>query len=275
MERIQLWGEAGINHNGHLDLAFKLCDIAKESGCDVVKFQCRFPEVSTPKDQWYVKKEWEGEILDYIAYRHKVEFGKLEYDAIDRHCCEIGIRWTASVWDCESLEFLMQYDVPFVKVPSAHLVNDLLVDRVVACGKPFVLSTGMSTEQEIRNVIENVPYIDGSFLMHCTSTYPARDETLNLAYMKSLRGYGFPVGFSSHSDSPYPAIVAGAMGAVAIEQHFTIDRSMPGSDHAASLEQKGLSLLRRELDRIPIIVGDGVKRVYDEELKIRKKLRGV
>jgi N-acetylneuraminate synthase len=272
---IYLISEAGLNHNGNLGMALEMIDQCAEIGVSCIKFQKREIEVSTPKEMWYKKREWCGEIVDYISYRRMVEFGKDQYDAIDAHCKKVGIRWTASVWDQESVDFMAQYDVPFIKIPSAHLTNSPLVQKVYDSGVPLVISTGMSTEEEIQKALSPIKaFFTGSSLMHCTSTYPCADSEINLGYMEELRVYGLPVGFSSHSDSPYPPIIAAAMGAKSIEAHYTLNRALPGTDQAASLEYKGMALLKRELERIPVLVGDGTKRVFDSELPSRLKLRG-
>jgi N-acetylneuraminate synthase len=272
---IYLIAEGGLNHNGHLDWALKLCGQAKEAGCDAIKFQKREVEVSTPKEMWNTPREWEGEVIPYIDYRRKVEFGKHEFDVIALHCERINIGFSLSVWDEPSVDFAQQYVLPWVKIPSAHLTNHSLIRKAAGMGGfPIVLSTGMSTQEEIDQAVPLVPSLTGASLMHCTSTYPARDESLNLSYMSKLSSHGFPVGFSSHSPTPYPAIGAGYLGAKSVEAHLTLDRSLPGSDQAASLEFKGMALLRRELDRIDLVMGDGVKRVTDDELPIRRKLRG-
>ena len=271
---VYLIAEGGINHNGHLDWALKLCQIAKESGCNAVKFQKREPEVSTPKEMWNVQREWEGEIISYIDYRRKVEFGQRECDVIALRCGQLGIDFSLSVWDEPSLDFAMRYGLPWIKIPSAHLNNHALMDRASSHGYPLVVSTGMSTQVEIERALEHVPHVPGASVMHCTSTYPAKDETLNLSYMKKLSYFGLPVGFSSHSPTPFPAIGAGYLGAKSVEAHLTLDRALPGSDQAASLEFKGMQLLRRELDRIDVVTGSGEKEVYPDELPIRRKLRG-
>lgn len=271
---IYLIAEGGVNANGHLDWALRLCDEAKVAGCDAIKWQKRQVEVSTPKEMWNVLREWEGETVTYIDYRRKVEFGKAEFDTIARHCEAIGIQWSLSVWDEPSVEFAQQYDLPWIKIPSAHLTNHDLLNKVASTGIPMVVSTGMSTQDEIDDAVPLVPFISGASLMHCTSSYPAKDADLNLSYMYKLSTHGFPVGFSSHSPTPYPAIGAGYLGARSIEAHLTLDRSLPGSDQAASLELKGMTLLRRELDRVEVVMGDGVKRIEQDELPIRKKLRG-
>lgn len=271
---IYLIAEGGLNHNGHLDWALKLCQQAKDAGCNAIKFQKREIEVSTPKEMWNVQREWEGEIISYIDYRRKVELGKHEYDVIAYRCGQLEMDFSLSVWDEPSLDFAMQYGLPWIKIPSAHLTNHALLDKASSHGYPLVVSTGMSTEREIGEAMQHIPNITGASVMHCTSTYPARDETLNLLYIKKLSYFGLPVGFSSHSPTPFPAIGAGYLGAKSVEAHLALDRTLPGSDQAASLELKGMQLLRRELDRIDVVMGSGEKEIYPDELPIRKKLRG-
>lgn len=274
MGHITLIGEVGINANGHIDWALKLCDMAKDAGCDVVKFQRREVEISTPRAMWDVTREFEGEVMSYIDYRRRVEFCKCDYDKIDKHCREIGIRWTASVWDIPSVDFMNQYEVPWLKIPSAKLTEHELIDYANKTGKPVVISTGMSTEEEIHFAVRHNINRTGASLMHCTSTYPANDAELNLGYLRRLKWNGFPVGFSSHSPSPMPAIYSVFEGAQSIECHITLSRALPGTDQSASLEADGIHLVRREIDRIDVVRGTGKKVVFDSEISSRKKLRG-
>ena len=271
--------EVGINHQGSLEYAFALIDMAKNVGAEWVKFQKREPEVSTPKHMWDVQRDsiWDyDKTISYIDYRRRIEFGKKEYDAIDKYCRQIGIGWFASVWDIESADFMTQYWPPMMKVPSAHLTNYSLLDHINRLGFPIVLSTGMSTQEEIIKASRFLDSQPATMVMHCHSAYPAPDAELGLHMIGTLGAtLAFvPIGYSSHSTSPFPALYAAVLGAVAIECHITVDRTLLGSDHRASLEKHGLEILSRELKRISVCMGDGRKKVWDSELPSRLKLRG-
>lgn len=272
-------GEIGINHSGSLDKAKDLVRMAARCNVPIVKFQKRTPELCVPKDQWNVQKATPWNTIEpYIEYRRKMEFDYDQYREIDSLCKSLGIEWTASVWDVPSLEFITRFDVPFIKIPSALLTNHDLIRMTIDTDRPIVLSTGMSTLDEIDEAVSLFPYDYDVTLLHCDSTYPSPDDQTNLRCIEALRlryiHKRIPIGYSLHNKSPYPAIYSVFYGATMIEAHITLDRSSVGSDHAASLEESGLHLLTREVNRIPSLVGDGVKRVYDSELNARKKLRG-
>lgn len=272
---IYLIAEGGVNANGHLDWALKMCDQAFEAGCDAIKWQKRTPELAIPEHQWNIPRQFEGETLTYLEYKKKVEFGKKEYDAIGRYCDLIGLAWSVSVWDTEAVDFISHYDVPWIKIPSAKATDHALIMKANELGLPLVVSTGMTTEDEISRSVPLITRQDGASLMHCNSSYPAKDAELDLSYIPVMREkFGFPVGFSSHSTSPWPAVTAVAVGATSVEAHLTLDRTLEGSDHAASLEIKGMALLRREIDRVPVVLGSPQKRVWESELPSRLKLRG-
>ncbi|WP_046779430.1 N-acetylneuraminate synthase family protein [Streptomyces yangpuensis] len=269
-------GEIGINHNGDLGNAFALIDAAAEAGCDAVKFQKRTPEICTPRDQWDIERDTPWGRMTYIDYRHRVEFGEDEYRAIDEHCAKRGIDWFASPWDTEAVAFLEKFDVPAHKVASASLTDDELLRAVRATGRTVVLSTGMSTPQQIRHAVE----VLGSaniLLCHATSTYPAKAEELNLRVIDTLREEypNVPIGYSGHETGLQTTLAAVALGATFVERHITLDRAMWGSDQAASVEPGGLARLVRDIRTIETALGDGVKRVYDSELGPMKKLRRV
>ncbi|MFH1308553.1 MAG: N-acetylneuraminate synthase family protein [Patescibacteria group bacterium] len=266
--------EVGINHNGDLRLAKQLIDLAAINGADAIKFQKRTPELCVPEEQKNQPKETPWGDMTYLDYKKKMEFGKAEYDEIDRYCKEKGILWTASPWDIPSVEFLEQYDVPFYKVPSAHLTNKELLLKLKETGKPILLSTGMSTEEEIKKAVEILGEAEVAIL-HCNSGYPAKDEELNLAYIKKLKEV-FPnnvIGYSGHENGIAASLIAAMLGARIVERHITLDRTMWGTDHAASIEYNGLRRLTRDLKKIPIWVGDPVKKVSEIEEKMKKKLR--
>jgi N-acetylneuraminate synthase len=275
----KLWAEIGINHQGSVEIAIKMIDAAQRAGADLVKFQMRVPELAVPKSQWDKPKVWQGQEMTYLEYKKKLELSRDDYYRIDRHCAEVGINWTASVWDYESAVFLVSFAdrIPFIKIPSAKLTDHVLLKQVSrGFNMPIVLSTGMSTVDEIEAAIDVIPSENLVMLLHCNSSYPACDAEQNLSVIETLRqDFNFPVGFSSHHKSPFPALYAAARyGVPAVETHFTLDRSWEGTDHASSLESDGLELLAREFLRIPIVLGDGQKVVYDSELPSRLKLRG-
>ncbi|MEU8462256.1 N-acetylneuraminate synthase family protein [Streptomyces sp. NPDC029003] len=269
-------GEIGINHNGELANALALIDAAADAGCDAVKFQKRTPEICTPRDQWDIERDTPWGRMTYIDYRHRVEFGEDEYRAVDEHCAERGIAWFASPWDTEAVAFLEKFDVPAHKVASASLTDDELLRALRATGKTVILSTGMSTPQQIRHAVE-VLGSENIVLLHATSTYPAKAEELNLRVIQSLEAAypNVPVGYSGHETGLQTTVAAVAMGACAVERHITLDRAMWGSDQAASVEPGGLARLVRDIRTIETALGDGVKRVYASELGPMKKLRRV
>lgn len=269
-------GEIGINHNGDLGTALALIDAAAEAGCDAVKFQKRTPEICTPRDQWDVERDTPWGRMTYIDYRHKVELGEDEYRAVDAHCAARGIDWFASPWDTEAVAFLEKFDPPAHKVASASLTDDELLRTLRATGRTVVLSTGMSTPQQIRHAVE-VLGSDNILLCHATSTYPAKAEELNLRVINTLREEypNVPIGYSGHETGLQTTLAAVALGATFVERHITLDRAMWGSDQAASVEPGGLARLVRDIRTIEAALGDGVKRVYASELGPMKKLRRV
>ncbi|MFE1787823.1 N-acetylneuraminate synthase family protein [Streptomyces sp. NPDC059525] len=269
-------GEIGINHNGELANALALIDAAADAGCDAVKFQKRTPEICTPRDQWDIERDTPWGRMTYIDYRHRVEFGEDEYRAVDEHCAKRGIDWFASPWDTEAVTFLEKFDVPAHKVASASLTDDELLLALRATGKTVILSTGMSTPQQIRHAVE-VLGSENIILLHATSTYPAKAEELNLRVINSLEAAypNVPVGYSGHETGLQTTVAAVAMGACAVERHITLDRAMWGSDQAASVEPGGLARLVRDIRTIETALGDGVKKVYESELGPMKKLRRV
>lgn len=268
--------EIGINHNGSLELARKLIDGAVLAGCDAVKFQKRNPEKCVPKDQWYIERDTPWGRMTYIDYRYKVEFGQREYEAIDRHCKDRGILWFASCWDEDSVAFMEQFDPPCYKIASAAVTDiDLLLEHR-ATGKPLILSTGMSTMEEIDRAVR-VLGKKRLLIAHTTSTYPCPPEQLNLRVIPVLkqRYPECPIGYSGHEVGLSPTWAAVSLGATFVERHITLDRAMWGSDQAASVEIGGLMRLVANIRDIEKAMGDGIKKVYPEELKQREKLRRV
>lgn len=269
--------EIGINHNGSLEVAKKLIDMAKEAGVDIVKFQKRSPDICVPEKMKKVMKcgtPW-GDIT-YLEYRHKVEFWEREYDEIDRYCKRIGIEWTASAWDTESQKFLKPYDLKYNKVASAVLTNRELIEMVADEGKYTFISTGMSTLEEIDKAVGVFKKKDCEFeLMHCNSSYPMPAEEANLRCIPMLRErYECNVGYSGHEPGIQISLAAVVFGITSLERHITLNRTMWGSDHACSLEKHGIEILIRDVKVILKALGDGSKHIYPGELEKRKQLRG-
>jgi len=239
--------EIGINHNGDLDIAKKLIDAAVLSGCDAVKFQKRNPDVCVPEHQKDILRETPWGTMTYLEYKHRVEFGKEEYDEIDQYCKDKGIAWSASPWDLDSLEFLNQYDLPFIKIPSAMITNEKLMRESARTGKKIIFSTGMSEIEEVDRAVEIMRDEKAEFaLLHCNSTYPAPLKDLNLQCIQTLKErYGCEVGYSGHEFRLGTTVAAVYLGATILERHITIDRTMWGSDHLSSVEPQGLIKLVR------------------------------
>lgn len=266
--------EIGINHNGELDIARALIDVAVESGCDAVKFQKRTPAICVPPDQRELRRETPWGEMSYLEYKERIEFGDEEFSAIARHCTAAGIDWFASPWDIPSVEFLEEFDVVAHKIPSALLTDDALLEACAATGKPVILSTGMSTMEEVDHAVSLLPS-DRLVLLHATSTYPCPAEEANLRTMQTLaERFDVPVGYSGHERGLQISVAAVALGAVMVERHLTLDRTMWGSDHAASLEPRGMESLVRDIRIIESALGDGIKRVHQGELEPRRRLRG-
>jgi N-acetylneuraminate synthase len=266
--------EIGINHNGDVELAKRLIDVAALAGCNAVKFQKRTPEICVPEEQKMLERDTPWGRITYLEYRHRVEFDRAEFQIVDEHCQQRGILWTASCWDEPSLAFVEQFQPPFYKVASPTLTNDELLAAHVRLGRPLIASTGMSTMEEIDHAAgilgDRVPWM----FLHCTSSYPARASEINLRMIDTLRErYRRPVGYSGHEVGLQISLAAVARGADALERHITLDRAMWGSDQAASVEPQGLQRLVRDIRVIEMALGDGVKQVYDSELPVRAKLR--
>lgn len=272
-ERVYLVAEIGINHNGDLEIAKQLIDVAAVAGFDSVKFQKRNPELAVPPEQRDLMRETPWGIMTYLEYRYRVEFGQDEYTEIDRYCKERGIDWFTSCWDPDSVDFVEQFDTVCYKVASASLTDKELLERLVETDKPIALSTGMSTMDEIRAAVAMIPK-ERLLLAHTTSTYPCPPRELNLRMIHTLKDeFDVPVGYSGHEVGLTTTVSAVAMGAQWIERHITLDRAMWGSDQAASIEPGGLMRLVRDVRDTEAAMGDGTKKVYDSELPIRAKLR--
>ena len=281
MKKTYIIAEIGINHNGDLDIAKRLIDIASAAGCDAVKFQKRDPDVCVPEHQKNVVKDTPWGSMTYLEYKHRTEFGEIEYDEIDRYCKERKIRWSASPWDLGSLDFLLKYDVPFIKIPSAMLTNKALLEGCLSSGKKVILSTGMSTEDEISEAVSfleeriTVKSKSSYAILHCNSTYPAPLEEINLSCIKTLKErFNCEVGYSGHEFRLGTSVAAIYLGASIIERHITLDRTMWGSDHLSSIEPQGLFKLVSGIRELEKAYGDGVLKVSESEKDVRKKLRG-
>jgi N-acetylneuraminate synthase len=267
--------EIGVNHNGSVQIAKDLIKQAFHAGVDAVKFQKRTPELCVPKNQWNIMRETPWGYISYMEYRQKMEFQQEEYAEIDRFCKELGISWFASVWDEPSVEFLEQYQPICYKVPSASLTDHNLLACLRATGRPVILSTGMSTMEQIHEAVKELD-MDRLVICHATSTYPCDPQELNLHVIETLRGaFPCPVGYSGHEVGLITSVVAVALGACMVERHITLDRAMWGSDQAASVEPQGFERLVKYVRVTEQSLGDGIKRVYDSEMSSLRKLRRV
>jgi N-acetylneuraminate synthase len=268
-------GEIGLNHNGDVEIAKKLIDVSAEAGAQAVKFQKRTPDIATPEHMKNTPRETPWGTMTYLEYRYRVEFEKEQYTEIAAYSKSKGLDWFASPWDEPSVDFLEEMGVTTHKVASASVTDLGMLRRLKETGKPIILSTGMSTIEQIDTAVETLG-TDKLVLMHATSTYPLPPEEANLRMIHTLKErYGVPVGYSGHEPGLQISIAAVALGAVAVERHITLDRTMWGSDHAASLEPKGFESLVRDIRIIEQALGDGVKRVFPGELAPLSKLRRV
>lgn len=275
-ESVYIIAEIGINHNGSLENALRLIEGAHEAGCDCVKFQKRTPELCVPKDQWNIERDTPWGRMTYIDYRHKVELGYQEFQTIDTLCRKLGIDWTASCWDEESVDFMNRFNVPFLKAASASLTDIPLLKKKKSTGKPLMISTGMSTMEEIDSAVSEIGS-ENLLIAHSTSTYPCKPEELNLRVIQTLKKK-FPevlVGYSGHEVGLTPTLAAVSLGATFVERHITLDRAMWGSDQAASVEVGGFRRLVDNIRDVERSLGDGIKCVYESEMGQRKKLRRV
>jgi N-acetylneuraminate synthase len=279
MKPVYIIAEIGINHNGDINIAKRLIDISAAAGCNAVKFQKRNPDVCVPEHQKNVLRDTPWGKMTYLEYKYKVEFNKEEYDEIDSYCKQQGIAWSASPWDIDSLKFLEQYDLPFIKIPSAMITNKKLIKAAGETGKKIIISTGMSTPEEIDEAVHELEvhceYKDIAIL-HCNSTYPAPLNELNLSCIKTLKEKykHIAIGYSGHEFRLGTSVSAVYFGAEIIERHVTLDRTMWGSDHMCSLEPQGLFKLVSGIRELEQAHGDGKIKVTDSEKPVRKKLRG-
>jgi len=273
-EKVFIIAEIGINHNGSLRLAKRLIKEAFQAGAEAVKFQKRTPELCVPVDQWYIERDTPWGRMTYIDYRFKVELSLQDYSEIDRYCKKLGIIWSASCWDEDSVDFIEQFDVPFYKAASASLTDQSLLNKKRSTGKPLMISTGMSTLKEIKDAVKFLGK-ENLMIAHSTSSYPCKLEELNLKMITTLQKMyiDIPIGYSGHETGLSPTWAAVALGANFVERHITLDRAMWGSDHAASVEPGGFKRLVENIRDIEKALGDGIKKIYDSEVGQRKKLR--
>lgn len=270
--------EIGINHNGDIQIAKRLIDAAFAIGWDCVKFQKREPDIAVPEAQKDVIRDTPWGQMSYLDYKKRIEFGKAEYDAIDEYCKGKPISWTASPWDIPSLEFLLQYDVPFIKLASAANGNKELIRKTCEAQKPIIISTGMCMQEELDTCVSWLEhYSDGNYiLMHTNSTYPAANDKLNLRYIQTLKErYHCLVGYSGHEQNLEPTVMAVTLGARVIERHVTISHTMWGTDQKASLEINAMDMLYKRCMSVMQAMGDGEKTLDEDEMQVRAKLRGM
>jgi len=270
---VYIVAEIGINHNGDLDTAKDMILSAKDTGADAVKFQKRTPELCVPKEQRDIMRETPWGYITYMEYRERVEFGEADYREIDRYCKEIGIDWFVSVWDELSVDFIEEFDPLVYKLPSASLTDHKLLLKVRDTGRPMIISTGMSTSEQIDAAVKVIGLKD-LVILHSTSSYPCNPDELNLMVVSTLKEkYNCPIGYSGHEVGLIPSVVAVGLGANMVERHFTLDRAMWGGDQSASVEPGGFRRLVKYIRVTEMALGDGVKRVYDSEKAPMKKLR--
>ena len=271
-----LIGEAGINHNGDLGIAKKLIDATFATSWNCVKFQKRTPPVCVPEHQKNLIMDTPWGKMTYLEYKYKIEFGREEYNYIDKYCREKPLVWTASVWDLDSLEFLELYELPFIKIPSAMLTNHELLIETAKTGLPVLLSTGMSTLEEVDQAVDLLEQWAKSYaILHCNSAYPASYDELNLGVIPRLiERYNCVVGYSGHEYGLEPTIIAVVLGARIVERHISVDHDLWGTDQKCSVEVHGMNMLYKRILAFKEVIGDGIKVVTENELSIRKKLRG-
>jgi len=274
-DRVFVIAEIGINHNGDVDLAKELMACAARAGCDAVKFQKRTPHIAVPESQRSVPRDTPWGTVTYLEYKERIEFDEVEYREVDAHAKTLGLEWFASPWDVPSVEFLEGFGVSIHKIASACLTDVDLLRAISETRRKVILSTGMSTIEEIDRAVEILGTSDLT-LMHSTSTYPCPPDEANLRTIETLRHrYRVPVGYSGHETGLQISLAAVALGAVAIERHITLDRAMWGTDQAASIEPHGLERLVRDIRVLELALGDGVKRIFPGEEEPRRRLRRV
>lgn len=277
LKKPYLIAEIGINHNGDMNIAKRLIDSSFGIGWDCVKFQKRNPDVCVPEHQKSVMRETPWGTMTYLDYKYKVEFGKKDYNFIDDYCSQKPIQWTASVWDLDSLEFLLDYDIPFIKIPSAMITEHELLKKSAESKKQIIISTGMSTLEEVDTAV-NIVMKSGipPVILHSNSCYPAPISDLNLRVIPFFKDrYKCTIGYSGHEHSLEPTVAAVVLGAKVIERHVTIDHDLWGTDQKSSLTILAMDTLYRRIKDIESYLGKAEKIVTDGEIEIRKKLRKI
>ncbi len=267
--------EIGINHNGSLEKAKELIKLIKDTGVNVIKFQKRTPELCVPIEQQGIMRSTPWGNMTYLEYRKYIEFNEQEYNEIDLYCKSIGVQWTSSVWDVESYNFLRQYDPPFIKIPSPCLTHYEMLQKIKTSNIPVILSTGMSTVDELDKAVAIFEKDYNLTLLHCTSSYPTKDNELDLygiLYLKERYPY-CRIGYSGHEKGLMPTIIAKVLGAEVLERHVTLNKNMWGTDHKISLSIPELRELVSTLNNIPTWLGYKRMYVYPSEMEMRKKLR--
>lgn len=266
--------EIGINHNGDVELAKKLIRIAKERGCNAVKFQKRNPEQSVPINKRQEMRTTPWGNMTYFDYKLKIEFGEKEYKEIDNYCKDLNIDWFVSVWDLDSIDFIQKFNPVALKIPSDKLNDDELLKKAVATKIPLILSTGGSGMDMIDHALTIVD-IENTILLQCTSIYPSATNQVNLKVIDTFKErYDLPIGFSSHHTSPFITLMAVCRGACLVEQHITQDRAMWGTDQAMSLEPRGVEILVKNIRMYEEALGDGKKKVFDRETQTLARTMG-
>ena len=270
---VYIIAEIGINHNGDISIAKQLMDVAAQSGCNAVKFQKRTPAICVPEDQKSQMRATPWGTMTYLEYKERTEFGQSEYEQIDAYAKKLNIHWFASPWDLPSVDFLLGFNPVCIKVASASLTDTALLSKIAATKVPLILSTGMSTMDEIEFAVALISNTQFG-LAHATSTYPCQPTELNLRMIQTLDSkFKVPVGYSGHETGLATTVAAVALGATFIERHITLDRSMWGTDHSASVEPTGLDRLVRDIRNTEAALGNGVKCVFDSELPVKARLR--
>jgi len=274
-DRIYLIAEIGINHNGDLDIAKKLIDASYACGWDCVKFQKRNPDVCVPEEQKNIKRSTPWGEMTYLEYKHRVEFEADEYNEINRYCKDKPIPWTVSIWDLDSLKFILDYNVPYIKIPSAHITNLKLIEEAAKTKIPILISTGMSDWRMVDEAVEILEKEASSYaILHCNSTYPAPYDELNLDVILEMKNrYDCLIGYSGHEYGLLPSQIAATIGARIIERHVTLDHEMWGTDQSSSIEVLGMELLKKRVKDIVLIRGERDKIITESEKLKAKKLR--
>ena len=276
MDQPYLIAEIGINHNGDIDIAKKLIDATNACGWHCAKFQKRNPDMCVPEDQKLIKRNTPWGEMTYLDYKHRIEFEKKEYDIINEYCNQKSLPWTVSVWDLDSLKFIEQYDIPFLKIPSAHITNNDLLAEVAKSNYPVIISSGMSTWKMVDTAVNILEKNGAEYaILHCNSTYPASHDELNLKVIPVMKErYGCLIGYSGHEYDLEPSVIAVSLGAKIIERHITLDHGMWGTDQQSSLEIHAIDLLRKRITGVASMLGKDEKYITKSEKKVIKKLRG-